>query len=81
MKDAEHLVSLGDEVADFVKDLLDYGYGVQLESRELIEDQAEILDGISLLLPRLEMLPFKLISEKGPEVPVRLEETFLEGES
>ena len=71
MKDAEHLVSLAHQVAYFVKDLLDYGYGVQLESRELIEDQAEILDGISLLLPRLEMLSFKLLSEKGPKVPVR----------
>jgi hypothetical protein len=81
MKDAEHLVSLTDEVSDFVKDLLDYGYGVQLESRELVEDQAEILDGIALLLARLEILPLKLLSEKGPEVPVRLEETFLEGES
>ena len=55
MKDAEHLVSLADLVADFVKHLLDYGYRVQLESRELIEDQAEILHGITLLLPRFEM--------------------------
>ena len=81
MKDAEHLISLANQVADFVKDLLDYGYGVKLESRELIEHQAEILNGISLLLSRLEMLPLKLIREKGPEFPVCLEETFLERES
>ena len=81
MKDAKHLVSLGDQVADFVKDLLDYGYGVQLESSELIEDQAEILDGISLLLPRLKMLSFKLLSKKGAKISVRLKETFLEGQS
>jgi len=36
MKDAKHLVSLADQVADFVKHLLDYGYRVQLESGELI---------------------------------------------
>jgi hypothetical protein len=81
MKDAEHLISLADEVADFVKDLLDYGYGVKLESRELVEDQTQVLDNISLMLARLEMVSFKLLSEKGPKVPVSLEETFLEGES
>ena len=78
MKDAEHLVSLADQVADFVKDLLDYGYRVQLESRELIEDQAEILQGITLLLSRFEMLSFELLTEKGAKDSVRLEETFLE---
>jgi hypothetical protein len=36
MKDAEHLVSLADQVAYFVKHFLDYGYRVQLESGELI---------------------------------------------
>ncbi len=81
MKDAEHVVSLADQVAYFVKHLLYYRYRVQLESRELIEDQAQVLNDISLLFPRFEMLPLKLLTEKGAKVPVGLEETFLKRKS